>query len=437
MGRLLRVGFGLFGAGLCLGMSFAQEPIRVAPALTMHFVHGRWWDGNAFRERDLYSAKGVLTATAPTHVDVTVDLGERYVVPPFGDAHEHNFSSVVNTPKDVAMYLRDGIFYAQGVTEPWRASAKVAGLVNRPDSVDVTYAHGGLTGAQGHPKGVYEALARGTYGKPGDHTAELRASSLEEGDAYWVIDTPEDLERKWPKILKTHPDLIKVYLTHSEQDAENRARTDKIDIVGLHPGMVEPIVERAHAAGLRVAAHVDTEADFRVALTAGVDEMAHLPGYCLAAQDSVKVYRLTDEDVRETAKRKVKVVVTGSVCEGSWRKTEDSAAKRALQVDDLRRLKAAGVPLLVGSDSYGSDSVKEALYLEGLGVWSRAEMLRMWSEETPRAIFPGRRLGRLEPGYEASFLVLRNDPLERWEATGEIAERWKQGRQLADTPAAK
>ena len=34
----------------------------------------------------------------------------------------------------------------------------------------------------------------------------------------------------------------------------------------------------------------------------------------------------------------------------------------------------------------------------------------MWSEATPRAIFPQRRVGCLEDGCEASLLVLAADP---------------------------
>jgi predicted amidohydrolase YtcJ len=39
-----------------------------------------------------------------------------------------------------------------------------------------------------------------------------------------------------------------------------------------------------------------------------------------------------------------------------------------------------------------------------------AALLRIWSETTPRAIFPNRQIGRLAPGYEASFLVVDEDP---------------------------
>jgi len=67
----------------------------------------------------------------------------------------------------------------------------------------------------------------------------------------------------------------------------------------------------------------------------------------------------------------------------------DLRARQAGEKDNLRRLKAAGVVILVGSDRYGSDSVHVADYLQSLGLWTNLEMLRMWSVETPQAIFPG------------------------------------------------
>jgi hypothetical protein len=51
----------------------------------------------------------------------------------------------------------------------------------------------------------------------------------------------------------------------------------------------------------------------------------------------------------------------------------------------------------------------------------------MWSGATPRAIFPGRKIGALQDGYEASFLGLGGDPLADFAATRDIRLRFKQG----------
>ena len=57
-------------------------------------------------------------------------------------------------------------------------------------------------------------------------------------------------------------------------------------------------------------------------------------------------------------------------------------------------------------------------------------LLRLWTTTTPQAVFPDRRIGRLDAGYEASFLVLEDNPLEDFGAVRTIRERVKQGHRL-------
>jgi imidazolonepropionase-like amidohydrolase len=99
----------------------------------------------------------------------------------------------------------------------------------------------------------------------------------------------------------------------------------------------------------------------------------------------------------------------------------DSTLRRrfdSLAVHNLTVLRAAGVRLAIGSDAYRDDSRREVEYLAGLGVFDPLSLLRLWSEATPKAIFPARRVGCLDDGCEASFLALGADPT--------IDVRWSQ-----------
>jgi len=98
---------------------------------------------------------------------------------------------------------------------------------------------------------------------------------------------------------------------------------------------------------------------------------------------------------------------------------------------DLSVLLRNGVAIAVGSDDYDGTSVAEAQYLATLGVFDPATLLRSWSETTPQAIFPERRIGRLMPGYEARFLVLDGDPLEDFANVTRIRSAVKQGQAIA------
>ncbi len=383
-------------------------------------------------KREFYSVDGVLTHRRPRHIDETVDLHGLFVVPPYGDAHEHNFDSVPRTPAVSQQYLKDGIFYAQGMTESIPGSQAVvkAGLVNTPATVDVTYAHAGLTGVNGHPKDTYEGILFGIYNPRTQAEREkIIASHARAGETYWEIDKPADLDAKWPSILATRPDLIKIFLHESEHFTPEMHINPPLG-GGLDPALVPLIVQRAHAAHLKVAAHVDTAIDYHNAIVSHVDELAHVPGYCLGPHESAGPYRLTDADIALTATRRITVIPTASFCDNDYSTPDARAATRSVLLDNLARLKAAGVNIIIGSDNYGRDSLHEARYLHSLGLWSNLELLRMWCEATPHDIFPKRRIGKLQPDYEATFLVLARNPLDDWSATEEISERWKQGRRI-------
>ena len=55
----------------------------------------------------------------------------------------------------------------------------------------------------------------------------------------------------------------------------------------------------------------------------------------------------------------------------------------------------------------------------------------LWSEVTPQAIFPKRRIGRIAPGYEASVIVPARNPLDDLKATGQIVRWFKQGTEIS------
>ncbi len=92
-----------------------------------------------------------------------------------------------------------------------------------------------------------------------------------------------------------------------------------------------------------------------------------------------------------------------------------------------------GVKLAIGSD-HAPTSLAEALHLHDLGVFDNRALLTLWCEQTPQAIFPDRRIGRLREGYEASFLVLKENPIDRFEAVRQITFRMKQGHVLEGKP---
>lgn len=426
----------LFGTGDYVRWTEAQTSL---PKLNSHqFINGQWFDGRSFRRRIFYSVNGRFTQKKPAKIDDVVDLKNGYVIPPFSDAHTHHFDNPANIAHHVAMYLKDGVFYAKVPTDVRTRALEVVDRVNQPTSVDVSYSHGGLTSSYGHPMATYEGLALFRHTAPfnAEETLKVRASHLRDDDAYYIIDTTADLESKWSKILAGKPDFIKVYLLYGDEYKERRKRTDAVGHTGLDPKLVPLIVKKAHAAGLRVTAHVTSAFDFRAALRAGVDEMAHLPGYYIALKDDPRKYQLTEADAKETARRGVWVVPAPAFSETFSPQSPSFNAQikertDAVRIHNLKLLQRYRVKIAFGSDNFGQSPVKDVFYLKTLGVFSNLEMLKIWCEETPRTIFPNRKIGLLAEGYESSFLVLDGNPLLDFEQVKSIRMAYKQGYFLA------
>lgn len=94
---------------------------------------------------------------------------------------------------------------------------------------------------------------------------------------------------------------------------------------------------------------------------------------------------------------------------------------------NLKLLAEHGVTLAIGSDDPSDTSLKELESLRGLGLFDDGALLRMWLQATPRPIFPGRKIGSLEEGFEASFLVLDGNPLEDMQNVRKMRARFKRG----------
>lgn len=103
---------------------------------------------------------------------------------------------------------------------------------------------------------------------------------------------------------------------------------------------------------------------------------------------------------------------------------------------NLILLQRWGARIVIGSD-HADTSVAEALHLRELGVFDNLTLLKLWCEHTPKAIFPDRRIGRFEEGFEASFLVLAGNPIEQFDHVTKIVLRVKQGYILLNDGAKK
>ena len=394
------------------------------PSKVYEFNNAHWFNSREFRRGRFYSVRGVLTFKKPARIDSVIDLGGKYVIPPFGEAHNHNIEYSDRIDEVVRKYIQEGVFYVKNPNNLPMAKSQLSGKINTPTSIDVVFANGGLTASGGHPLGVVRRnLDRGA--PPSDWA---------EGSFYFIIDNLADLDRKWEKILLGKPDFIKTYLQYSEEYEKRKGDNTYFDWRGLNPALLPEIVRRAHQAGLRVSTHAETATDFHNALVAGVDEINHTPGLRPDKGDWTKYdpsrFWISEADARLAGRNRVVVVTTlVFAIDHALQKKEGEPFEeiRALLLHNLQILRNHKVHIAIGSDSYRQTSLAEALNLQKLAAFDNRTLLKLWCEDTATAIFPNRKIGHLKEGYEASFLVLKGDPIQDFTNVQRIEMRVKQG----------
>jgi len=345
-------------------------------------------------------------------------------------------------------YLKDGVFYVKNPNDIRDFAVTLRNRVNRPHAIDAVFAHAGLTGTGGHPIALYEDILRVHRYEP---VIGHREAGWFQNRAYVVVDTAHDVDEKWSFITSGNPDFLKAYLVHSEDSAARQRDGHLKGRTGLNPALLPRIVAKAHAAGLPVTVHVESAPDFRIAVHAGVDEIAHVPGWLVQSLLDAERARLTEEDARLAAEKGVVVVTTtvaGEAMPGTasahphGHKPDQAtpgtrsdphrdvvdihALARDVQRANITLLHRYGVKLAIGSD-HADTSLAEVMNLRTLLPFDNLTLLKLWCEATPAAIFPGRKIARFEEGYEASFLALAGNPLEDFTHVQAIRLRFKQG----------
>lgn len=381
------------------------------------------WTGSGFVRRDLAVRDGRLVepgevGPATRRVDVT----GRFITPAYGNAHAHITNADMPTSR---AYTDAGVFYV------WNPNTIVMGAAEkafwaRPDAYDVKVAQGGITEPGGHPERLYvEYLAGPVYGG--------RPREWFIGNAFHYGTTPEEIDAALDLLKAQGADFVKALLLNSERYDELRDDPEAYGLKGLNPANFPYLVQAAHARGLPVAVHVETAFDLEVAARAGADVAAHLPGYGGAEAPELESKRLTPGIAALVAASGMRVIPTYALIRGSAYEAEqpldpELAEQAAVQRENLRLLREAGVTFLMGTDGRGPIWT-EAEHLVEIGAFDHHDAAAMVLGSAA-LMFPERRVGCLEVGCEADFLILGADPTVNVRALRAIEGRVMQGQEL-------
>ena len=396
---LLRVLLGLIVAFSAQAQT--PPPFVASAPLNLMLKNAQWFDGQGFKRGTLYVVDGKFTLQKPKRVNRSMDLKNQFLIPPLAEAHNYNLQNDWGASNFTARYMQDGVFYAAMLCDDPANADPLRERFKTPETPDVLFVTACITSSDGQPLPALVATSPG----------KTKADFIDK--AVIVMDKPEDVDRKWPLVAARKTDVLRLMLGYSGRQ-------------GLTPETATALTARAHKEGLRVFAHVETAADFNAALRAGVDVIDHVPGYANILGEPPDRFALNAESIALAIKQNT-AVVTGLAASSLFKL---KPAQAELFKQNLQVLKAAGVTLLAGSDFFNGTVLTEIRALSASGVFSNAELLKMATITTPRALYPKRQIACFEEGCEASFLLLAQDPLKDIDAAMQPLLRVKQGRLL-------
>jgi hypothetical protein len=371
-------------------------------AETVRYLNGHWLGRDGYRDVAVDVSQGIIAARG-AKPDRVIDLQGRYVIPALGEGHNHNLQNCRMAEGVGKDYLGKGILYSAQLFATDPSLAQCRALFSSEKVPNTAFARIGITSSTGHPIGLARDSARAEGMKPS--FAQLTRGML-------IADDVRQLRRRWPHFSGGETDFVKLILIDARNSKLNFKRPGLDGYNGVTPAVLREAVRLAHASKRRVVAHVDTADDFFLAVQAGVDTVGHLPGYRIADGKRIEDYRLSEETAWLAAQRGIQVIPT-MAASAYYTQAHPEQAHAILDnyTRNLQLLRKHGVTVLTGSDRFEASVLDELDMLEKTEVFTRSELLRMTSVQTPRWMFPDRRVGCLDQGCEASFNVYDRDPL--------------------------
>ena len=106
-----------------------------------------------------------------------------------------------------------------------------------------------------------------------------------------------------------------------------------------------------------------------------------------------------------------------------------------LLMEDVESLPAYTLQaeIALSGHNWQTTARREAEYFHAHDFFDTRTLLRLWTTTTPQAIFPDRRIGRLDADYKVSFLVLAGNPLDDFSAVRTIRERVKERHRIGSS----
>jgi len=391
------------------------------PGTRNEFVirNARIFDGTrVIPQGDVWVRDGMISSAGP-HLNVppgvrTIDGRGRTLLPGLIDAHVH----VMNT----LATLRSAL--ALGVTTEidMGASPRFAVQIKKEQAAGKDLDMADLRSSESHPTAP--------FGHGTEYSTPIR-----------TISSPEDAQEVIDSGIAEGDDFVGeiIYDDGSEYG---------LQIPTFSKELLHAIIESAHRRGKLAVVHVLSLQAAKDAIAAGADGLAHLfadhPPDAefveLAAQHHVFVIPTLsllasaagDSNGRALAgDRCLEPYLTSDALADLEGRYPRSSGSLSYAQEAVRRLKAAGVPILAGTDAHnlgtahGASLLGELVLLVNAGL-TPAEALAS-ATSINAAAFQLKDRGEIAPGKRADLVMVAGDPTTRISDIGNIVSVWKLG----------
>jgi imidazolonepropionase-like amidohydrolase len=369
-------------------------------------------------------AIGAANAVAAPPRAQRVNLAGRTIVPGFINTHGHVGSTAglvtdpkVNTPANVARQLAQYARY--GVTT----------VVSLGDDGPA-----------------------GFSARAGNASASIRRARLHVAGPVITAKTPQEARKAVDSAAALEPNWIKIRVD------DNLGTTAK-----MSPEVYRAVIEHAHKRNLRVAAHMFYLADAKELLRAGVDFLAHSVRDTDVDREFIDLIKKRNVCLAPTLLREISTFVYESrpsffddpffqrhadprvvaALEDRSRQSDIAASKsaqaykKALEVArrNLKALHDAGVTIAFGTDTgpparfqgYFEHLELEELVRSGLTAF---EAILSATRDAAGCMGVADRVGTLQPGRYADFIVLSRNPLDDIRQSKTVESVWVGGNRV-------
>ncbi|HEU0133922.1 MAG TPA: amidohydrolase family protein, partial [Allosphingosinicella sp.] len=287
-------------------------------------------------------------------------------------------------------------------------------------------------------------------GVPGGHGTEYgwgRAFTLEAA-------TVRAARQAMARALPYRPDVIKVFA-----DGWRYGRSPGLN--SMNEPTLAAIVKDAHASGIPVITHTVTLEGAKLAAAAGVDALGHGIGDALVDDELIAMMKSggtayiptlvvyePQEDRRflpeewRRLRPPERAREEGRMAEPAEPVAGGVAARWSTMRENVRRLKAAGIRIGVGTDAgiggvyHGSATLREIVWLTKLG-FSPAEALSAATTVSAGILRQGGEHGRIAPGQSADLVLTGGRPDQRIEDLYDVRRVFVSGREVPLQPLAR